>query len=198
MHRQLKCPPIVEKAKSWLAFIELEESLGEIERARRLCELAIEEEMETPELIWKRYIDLEIANDEVDRARALWERLLERTQHVRVFSAFADFEAKDAKNIENARAVLRKGVAVMKQEQKNEERSMLLEHWLTLEREVGNNEHVAELESKQAKKVKKRRKDEDGIWEEYVDFVFPDDGPQKNLKILEMAQAWKRRKLAQT
>jgi len=33
-------------------------------------------------------------------------------------------------------------------------------------------------------------------YEEFMDYIFPDDKPeQQNLKILEMAHAWKKRKL---
>merc|ERR1719379_776445 len=82
-------------AKAWNAFVDLEVSVGEIERARRLCEIAIDlEELEMPELVWKRYIDLEIEEENWDEARALFERLLEKTNHARVYIAYAQFEAK--------------------------------------------------------------------------------------------------------
>lgn len=78
---------------------------------------------------------------------------------------------------------------------------MLLEHWLKLEREHGDPKSAEDLERRQPKRVKKRRRvpGEDGqdTHEEYMDYVFPDDAPtQQNLKILEMARAWKKRKIA--
>lgn len=43
------------------------------------------------------------------------------------------------------------------------------------------------------RKVKKRRKLDDDSFEEYMDYLFPDDGESaaKNLKILQMAHKWK-------
>lgn len=46
-----------------------------------------------PELLWKAYIDLEFEERERERTRALYRRLLERTGHVKVWVAFALFEA---------------------------------------------------------------------------------------------------------
>lgn len=45
-----------------------------------------------PLLFFKAYIDFEIEQEENERARALYERLLERTQHVKVWMSFAQFE----------------------------------------------------------------------------------------------------------
>ena len=51
------------------------------------------------------------------------------------------------------------------------------------------------------KRIKKRRKiesddpDVDAGWEEYFDFIFPDEEKKApSLKILEMAQKWKKQK----
>ena len=45
-----------------------------------------------PEILWKAYIDFEIEQEETDRARDLYKRLLQRTQHVKVWLSFAQFE----------------------------------------------------------------------------------------------------------
>jgi crooked neck len=88
-----------------------------------------------------------------------------------------------------------------------EERLMLLENWLQIEQRAGSDQ-VEQVKAKFPKRVKKRRKvkvvdsatgqdvtDEgDEGWEEYYDYVFPEDGPTgpvKNLKILQMAHKWK-------
>lgn len=42
--------------------------------------------------VLQAYIDFEIEQEENDKARALYERLLERTQHVKVWMSFAQFE----------------------------------------------------------------------------------------------------------
>jgi len=92
---------------------------------------------------------------------------------------------------------------------------MLLENWLLMEQKAGSDKDVQDVKAKFPKRVKKRRKvkvvdsstgqdvtaaetavdaDADEGWEEYFDYVFPDDGPTgpaKNLKILQMAHKWK-------
>jgi len=66
-------------------FAELENILGDSERARSIFELAIAQpRLDMPEVLWKAYIDFEIEQEEYDRTRALYRRLLQRTQHVKV------------------------------------------------------------------------------------------------------------------
>lgn len=78
---------------AWQKFAALEASVGETARARAIYELAISQvELDTPELIWKAYIDWEIAEREVSKARALYERLLEKSQHVKVWISYGKFE----------------------------------------------------------------------------------------------------------
>ena len=43
-------------------------------------------------VLWKSYIDFEIENEERDKARKLYKRLLERTQHLKVWMSYAAFE----------------------------------------------------------------------------------------------------------
>jgi len=63
----------------------LESILGDIERARSVYELAVEQSrLDMPELLWKAFIDFEIEQQEYDRARKLYGKLLKRTQHVKV------------------------------------------------------------------------------------------------------------------
>lgn len=99
-----------------MKFAELETLLGDVDRARGIYELAIKQPLlDMPEILWKvnqvkrftfllmiliptircnfqAYIDFEIEQEESDKARALYERLLERTQHVKVWMSFAQFE----------------------------------------------------------------------------------------------------------
>jgi len=81
-------------AAAWGQFAELEAALGETERARALYEIAISQpEMDMPEALWKAYIDFEISEGSRKNARAIYERLLEKTQHVKVWLSYAKFEA---------------------------------------------------------------------------------------------------------
>jgi len=69
-----------------------------------------------------------------------------------------------------------------------------------LKKNFGNAESVKEVTAKLPKRVKRKRqvKAEDGTdagWEEYFDYIFPDEeNKNNNLKILEMAKNWKKRK----
>jgi len=191
-----------QNPKAWTVYVDLEDSVGETERARALCELAIKQDrLDMPELVWKRYIDLEVVHEELERARDVWQRLLGKSNHVRVFIAYSEFEARTAKSMKDCREALDRGVQHFKAENRSEERSMLLEHWLKIEQEFGEEKDVELVEQRQPKRVQKRRAVPGGVdgqdaFEEYMDYVFPDDKPQQqNLKILEMAREWKKRKL---
>lgn len=105
--------------------------------------------------------------------------------------------------MEGARDVMAQAVNHFKEKEPDlkEERLMLLENWLLIEQKANSNK-VEEVKAKFPKRVKKRRKikvvdtktgldvtqteGEEG-WEEYYDYVFPEEGasgPAKNLKIL--------------
>jgi crooked neck len=45
-----------------------------------------------PELLWKAYIDFEEYEGEYERTRRLYERLLQKTDHVKVWINYARFE----------------------------------------------------------------------------------------------------------
>ncbi|KAA3675545.1 crooked neck [Paragonimus westermani] len=82
-----------ENCTTWMRYAELESLLGETDRARAIYELAINRPLlDMPELLWKAYIDFEIEQYDWERARALYQRLLRRTQHVKVWISFANFE----------------------------------------------------------------------------------------------------------
>ncbi|CAG8886371.1 unnamed protein product [Penicillium egyptiacum] len=81
-------------SQSWLQFAELERSLFDMERARAIYELGIEQStLDMPELVWKAYIDFEEEECEYERVRQLYERLLQKTDHVKVWINYARFEA---------------------------------------------------------------------------------------------------------
>ena len=69
---------------TWIKFAELETMLGDVERARSIFEIAVEEELDIPEIVWKAYIDFEVNEGEWSNARKLYERLLAKSQHVKV------------------------------------------------------------------------------------------------------------------
>ena len=75
---------------AWIRFAELEKLLGDIDRARAIFELAVDQEnIDMPELLWKAYIDFEYEEEEWERTRDLYERLLRKTSHVKVWVSYA-------------------------------------------------------------------------------------------------------------
>jgi len=208
---------------AWVAFAELEASLGELERCRKIYELAIEQDtLDMPETLWKAYIDFEIGEREWERARALYRQLLQRTNHVKVWLSFANFEADavriaelgDAEGEEEAvlspeaaaRAadaaggVFEEADGVFKDNAQKEERVLVLEAWRDLEAGTGDEGRVAKVTARMPKKVKRKRQvvgddGESAGWEEYFDYLFPEDEAKApSLKILDMAHKWKKQK----
>ena len=89
-----------ENVQTWMKFAELETLLGDVERARALYELAINQpKLDMPEILWKAYIDFETEQEETDKARELYRRLLDRTQHVKVWLSYAQFELQVTQQI---------------------------------------------------------------------------------------------------
>ncbi|XP_074567054.1 uncharacterized protein LOC141823689 [Curcuma longa] len=200
---------------AWCKYAEFERTLNETERARALFELAIAQPaLDMPELLWKAYIDFEIAEGEFERTRQLYDRLLDRTKHLKVWISYAKFEAsvqeknndneeQERERIERCRGVfelafdyLRTNVPELK-----EERAMLLEEWLNLERSFGSLGDINIVQNKLPRKVKRKRpiSSEDGTpaaFEEYIDYIFPDEvALAPNMKLLEAAYQWKKQKI---
>lgn len=168
--------------------------------------------LDQPENVWRSYIDLEVANGHLQKAHDLYERLLDKSKHVKVWLSYAWHMLDQAHSIEGARAVMNQALSHFKDKEPElkEERLMLLENWLQLEQRACTDQ-VDKVKVKFPKRVKKRRKlkivdsatgqdvtgEEEEGWEEYYDYVFPEDeavGPAKNLKILQMAHKWKEAK----
>merc|ERR1711915_889646 len=166
-------------------------------------ELAINQpRLDMPEILWKGYIDFETEQEETDRARELYRRLLERTSHVKVWLSLAQFERQNdhEDRIVQARHVYEEANKSLRQTREKEERLMLLEAWSDFESEEGDEKSQAQVADLMPRRVKKRRKieTEDGSdqgWEEYFDYIFPEDEAAKpNLKLLAMAKMWKKQK----
>merc|ERR1711915_310770 len=128
--------------------------------------------------------------------------LLDRTQHVKVWLSFAQFELQvdhDDKLIQ-ARQVYEEANKVLRQAREKEERLMLLEAWRDFESSEGTEATQKQVADLMPRRVKKRRKVEtddgsDQGWEEYFDYIFPEDEAAKpNLKLLAMAKMWKKNK----
>uniref|UniRef100_A0A8H7TNM9 Pre-mRNA-splicing factor Syf1/CRNKL1-like C-terminal HAT-repeats domain-containing protein n=1 Tax=Bionectria ochroleuca TaxID=29856 RepID=A0A8H7TNM9_BIOOC len=215
----VRCRTLYEKhieynaanCQTWIKFAELERGLDDIERARAIFELAVNQpSLDMPELLWKAYIDFEEEEGEYDNTRELYERLLDKTDHVKVWISYAHFEInlpegeeEEEEEEENrpvsdeakarARKVFERAHKRMRDKDLKEERVALLNAWLSFENEHGSPEEVEGVRKQMPRTVKKRRQLEDDTWEEYMDYVFPaDDQQAKNLSsIMAMAQKWK-------
>ena len=203
-------------ATAWIKFAELERGLDDLARARAILELAVDTpQLDMPELVWKAYIDFEEDEGEVERARALYERLLAQTDHVKVWISYALFElnapddgvdeeedeedrpATDAAKA-RARGVFRKAYARLKELGATEDRVALLHAWAAFEAEQGSAKDQESVAAMQPRRVKKRRRLDDDSFEEYLDYVFPQDdsGAAKLTSLMQRAEQWKREQLA--
>ncbi|KAF9168351.1 NineTeen Complex (NTC) component [Actinomortierella ambigua] len=188
--------------QSWIKFAELETELDDVERARAIYELAINQpELDMPELLWKAFIDFEVGEGEYVNARSLYRQLLEKTSHVKVWISYAQFELNvpGDDTVKVAREVFRKAYKVMKEKDLKEERVIILEAWKEFEQQRGDETSLKAVHDMMPKTVKRRRQVESSDttggavqWEEYYDYIFPDDQTQKPMfKMLQMARAWK-------
>lgn len=222
----VRCRTLYEKwiefdasnSQAWIKFSELERGLEDLERARAIYELAIQQEqLDMPELVWKAYIDFEEEEGEFEKTRKLYERLLQKTQHVKVWISYAHFEinvpdAADQISTETedapvsdaakarARKVFERAHKMYKDQQLTDERVSLLNAWKSFEDTHGSSENIESVAKMLPRKVKKRRKLEDGSFEEYMDYVFPadDQSSAKMSKLMMAAQQWKQQQASES
>ncbi|KAK0587572.1 hypothetical protein LWI29_025053 [Acer saccharum] len=211
-----------ENCYAWSKYAELERSLAETDRARAIFELAIAQPaLDMPELSWKAYIEFEKSEGEYERTRALNERLLDRTKQLKVWISYVKFEAFDSKeddggsdiseddvdeqkkqSIQRARRIFEKAINYyMSAPELKEERAMLLEEWLNMESSIGELGDASLVQAKLLNKLKRRRQivSDDGLAtgsEELYDYLFPEEAQTTNLKILEAAYKWKKKKIS--
>uniref|UniRef100_A0A8C0W8T6 Pre-mRNA-splicing factor Syf1/CRNKL1-like C-terminal HAT-repeats domain-containing protein n=1 Tax=Castor canadensis TaxID=51338 RepID=A0A8C0W8T6_CASCN len=175
-------------AKMWLYYAQFEIRQKNLPFARRAL------------VLWKSYIDFEIEQEETERTRNLYRQLLQRTQHVKVWISFAQFELSSGKegSVAKCRQIYEEANKTMRNCEEKEERLMLLESWRNFEDEFGTVSDKDRVDKLMPEKVKKRRKVQaddgsDAGWEEYYDYIFPEDAAnQPNLKLLAMAKLWKK------
>ena len=220
---------------AWISYAGLEKLLDDVDRVRALYELAISNPrgLDIPEAVWKAYIDFEVEEGEYDRARTLYGKLLDKTDHVKVWISFAEFEVNIPEEEEEeeededgaeekiaerpiseaaqvrGRAVFDRGYRRMREHDLKEEvrrsvtlrtaannqRVILLESWKQYESTYGDDKSLAHVENLMPQVVKKRRKLDDGSFEEYFDYLFKDgdEGNQKMLNLLKKAQEWRQK-----
>ena len=217
----VRCRTLFEKylewnssnSEAWIQFAELERGLDDLDRARAIYELGIQQPtLDMPEIVWKAYIDFEDYEGEYDRARALYELLLTKTDHVKVWINYARFEinvpdegapeeeepivSETAKA--RARKIFKRAHELFKEKEMKEERVELLNAWKSFEQAHGSAEDNEKIEKQMPRRVKKRRRVEEDTFEEYVDYVFPadDESTAKMASLLQRARAWKQQQQA--
>lgn len=157
-----------ENCTTWMKFAELECLLGDVERARAIYSIAVtQQRLDMPEILWKTYIDFEIEQGETEKARELYYKLLQRTEHVKVWLSLSHFElgVGDENATNRARKVFEKANDKLRESAEKEERLMLLEAWRAFEYENGDEDSQNKIEERMPRKIKKRRKIEtpDGV-----------------------------------
>lgn len=120
-----------------------------------------------------------------------------------MFISFASFEfialdnGSTDERLDASRKLFQRANDYFKSQYQKEDRSALLTAWLDFEKKNGSQESIQKVQEKCPKAVKKRRQimDDDGVgqgWEEYFDYIFPEDGEdQSSLKLLQLAHQWK-------
>uniref|UniRef100_A0A1I7XHZ9 TPR_REGION domain-containing protein n=1 Tax=Heterorhabditis bacteriophora TaxID=37862 RepID=A0A1I7XHZ9_HETBA len=150
-----------ENSTTWIKFAELETLLGDVDRARAIFDIAVQQPaLDMPEILWKAYIDFEINSEEYEKARDLYEALLQRTNHIKVFTFLMLLSGKIV-------ACLFIGV-----------------DFFGGIRDINQQNRCCQ--------------EEDGVdagWEEYYDYIFPQDQAAKgSFKLLEAAARWKQQR----
>jgi len=208
-----------DSALIWIKYFEFESLLGEVERARAILNNSIDIPIiSSPEILWKTLIEFETSLENFDEVRNLYERLLERTNHPKVWIAFSKFESQNGE-ISKARHVYQlsteKYAKLAEQMKKstqpddseqlshNTDRSLIIDSWMQFEIENGDEAAQNLVREKLPKRIKKRRQlfntdGSEGGWEEYYDYIFPEDVSAKpNIKLLSMAKKWKEKSQTQ-
>jgi len=199
-------------SSAWIQWTQVEGAVEDFERVRAIFELAVQQDLDMPEIVWKAYIDFEAGEGERERARHLYERLLERTAHYKVFVSYALMEASElgagededgneiageAGDPERARAIFERGYKVLRSRGEKEDRALLLDAWGKFEDEHGDDADRARVAELRPQTRQKWRKAEDGSneLEMYWDLVFPDDEKEANPSahaFFQAAQQWKK------
>jgi hypothetical protein len=115
----------------------------------------------------------------------LYEALISRSPHVKVWVSYGTYLCQSSSKTHRGkgREVFRKGYETLRAVDLKEERVMLLEKWMEVDKK-----HRKEITAMMPKKVKRRRRIDNGDvedvaaaegeqagWEEFYDYLFPDD-----------------------
>ncbi|EFA85133.1 HAT repeat-containing protein [Heterostelium album PN500] len=173
-------------SKLWIMYSHFEIRQMSLDRARQILGQAIG--LAPKPKIFDAYTKLEIELGNFDRVRKLYENFAQFEQSIASYDLSRQIFAEANKELVNS---------------DKEERILLLKQWKYFEQKHGTQEQLESVVKKEPKTVIKRKiiKAPDGSdagLEEYYDYIFPEEQTaQPNLKLLEMAQKWKKQKMEQ-
>ena len=200
-----------------LEYINFERELGETLRVIGLFEIGMELNFDS---IWKLYVSYLQEETEYGKAREVYRRVINSNppKSGSVWIAFAMFESRipteeqlrlyeaggndndnEDDEIEfsitdiqrnNTRSIFKEALMALKQYP--EQRITVLEAYKYYEENQGTPESIQEATKKLPTAVTKRRTNSNGIEEEYVEFIFPEDEQRKPevSKFLANAKKW--------
>ena len=184
------------------SYIDYEITLGEVKRARGLYERLLEETAHVK--VWLSYVRFE----EDVRSGAIETRVVGQEGEGSGGGGGGERAGAGDRdtNPTRVRSLFERGYGSIKEDGDGESRALMLREWLTYERSLGvlaSTEEIHALEGRQPKVIKRRRLvnevvGESSGWEEYYDYLFPEDQKKEtgNLKILQIAQKWKAKQAA--
>ena len=181
----------------WKAYVDFEIAQGERAKARALYERLLDRTKHVK--VWMSYAQFE--NAPLLRRGAEEEDARDEAPGGDDANVETDPEESLASRERRARDVYERALRSLKETQPDakEERVMLLEAWRAFEAGAADGD-VERVEKKMPRRVKRKRAifADDGApagQEEYYDYIFPEEqGAAPNLKILEAAYAWKKRR----
>lgn len=185
---------------NWISYCDMEAGIGEVDRARSVITKSLEVGLvDQPEHLWKAAIDLEVEHGQPRDVLKLYNSLLEKSRHVKVYLSLGLY-CVSQEMVGRMREVFGEADALFKVERMNEERAAIINNWFECEVQLGDQVWVEKVRQKLPKKIKKQRVVPgpagsfvgDLQYEEYVDYVFNDEGTKAGVSGLQrLAQNWK-------
>lgn len=192
----------------WKAYIDLEFAEREWARVDALYERLLEKTAHVK--VWISYalskISAAIALEEDADADAAEQAEAQGATYTPSADELAARHQARAEAADASRALFARAYDRLRADQLKDERVLLLEAWKAFETEHGDEAHVAAVQAKWPRVVKKRREIAEGAGAteevrgaltQYYDLVFPDEETQQPaLKLLQRAHAWRAQQAA--
>ncbi|ODV89065.1 hypothetical protein CANCADRAFT_32441 [Tortispora caseinolytica NRRL Y-17796] len=199
------CQKFSTTPEPFIAFANMEQNLGEDERARAIFEIALNiPEMSKRGDLWASYIQFEIEEAEYGRVRTLYGRYIEDIRTYEPWVALVQFELvapdPEGENVEQvntdyeedeamefserpatesgiirARKVFERAIIHFSKSSQVNDRVAILAAWKEFEEIYGTHDTLQKAISLQPQMVVKQRKVGENVFEEYEEYDFPED-----------------------